>query len=112
VGRRRRRRSRTEADRLAAEFEASEASREEFCQRHGLAWATLARYRKRLRQAQGEVSGAGQWLAVEVVGAKPSSGRGAASGLTVALPGGRRIEVGVGFDASTLQQLLRLLEPA
>jgi hypothetical protein len=112
VGRRRRRRSRAEADRLAAEFEVSGVSREEFCERHGLAWVTLARYRRQLRQAQGEVSGTGQWLAVEVLGSKPSSARGAASGLTVALPGGRRIEVGVGFDASTLQQLLRLLEPA
>lgn len=87
-------------------------SREEFCERHGLAWAALARYRRRLRQAPNEVSGSGQWLAVEVLGSKPLSARGAASGLTVGLPGGRRIEVGVGFDASTLQQLLRLLELA
>jgi len=97
---------------LAAEFEASGVSREEFCQRHGLAWATLARYRKRLRQAQGEVSSAGQWLAVEVLGSTPPGGRVAASGLTVALSGGRRIEVGRGFDAKTLQQLVSLLEPA
>jgi hypothetical protein len=32
------------------------------------------------------------------------------SGLAVALPGGRRIEVGCGFDAQTLVQLLSVLE--
>jgi hypothetical protein len=34
------------------------------------------------------------------------------SGLAVVLAGGRRIEVGRGFDAKTLEQLVRLLEPA
>jgi transposase-like protein len=43
VGKRRRRRSRAEVERLVAEYEASGLSREEFCQRHGLALATLAR---------------------------------------------------------------------
>jgi hypothetical protein len=45
---------------------------------------------------------------VELSGAHPAG----ASGLAVVLSGGRRIEVGCGFDAQTLQQLLSLLEPA
>jgi len=32
------------------------------------------------------------------------------SALSVLLPGGRRIEVGRGFDAGTLRQLLNVLE--
>jgi hypothetical protein len=49
-----------------------------------------------------------RWLAVELSGAHPAG----ASGLAVVLTGGRRIEVGRGFDAQTLQQLLSLLQPA
>jgi hypothetical protein len=37
-------------------------------------------------------------------------GSGIASGLAIALPGGRRIEVGRGFDTQTLVQLLGVLE--
>ena len=112
VGTRRRRRSRAEAEQLVVEFEASGISREEFCQQHGLALATLARYRKRLRQRRGEEAGANRWLAVELSGAMPAAGGGAASGLTVALASGLRIEIALGFDATTLQHLLRALTPA
>ena len=83
-------------------------SREEFCQKHGLALSTLARYRRRREPGQEEGAGPSRWLAVELAGAHPAD----ASGLAVVLTGGRRIEVGRGFDALTLQQLLSLLEPA
>ncbi len=49
-----------------------------------------------------------RWLAVELSGAHPAG----ASDLAVVLTGGRRIEVGRGFDAKTLEQLVGLLEPA
>jgi len=104
----RRRRSRAEAEQLGAEYEASGGSRVTFCRKHGLSLATLARYRKWRRQAQGEAAGVNRWVAVEVSGASPAAG----SGLAIALPGGRRIEVGRGFDAHTLEQLVRLLEQA
>jgi hypothetical protein len=42
----------------------------------------------------------------------PAAGGGAASGLTVALSSGLRIEIALGFDATTLQHLLRALTPA
>ena len=52
--------------------------------------------------------GPSRWLAVELSGAHLAG----ASGLAVVLTGGRRIEVGRGFDAKTLEQLVSLLEPA
>ena len=104
----RRHRSRAEAEQLVVEYEASGMSRVEFCQKHGLALSTLARYQRRREQGQDEGTGPGRWLAVELSGAHPAG----ASGLAVVLTGGRRIEVPRGFDAQTLQQLVSLLEPA
>jgi hypothetical protein len=49
-------------------------------------------------------------LAVEVSGVRTAVGSETASGLAIALVGGRRIEVGRGFDAPTLVQLLGVLE--
>ena len=108
VGRARRRRSRAEAEQLVVEYEAGGMSREEFCRKHGLALSTLARHQRRREQGQDEDAGPGRWLAVELSGAHPAD----ASGLAVVLAGGRRIEVGRGFDARTLQQLVSPLEPA
>jgi len=51
-----------------------------------------------------------RWVAVEVSASHPRLESGASSGLAVALPGGCRIEVGCGFDARTLAQLLAVLE--
>jgi transposase-like protein len=108
VRRPRRRRSRVEAEQLVAEYAAGGMSREEFCQKHGLALSTLAQYQRRRKQAQDEGVGPSRWLAVELSGAHAAD----ASGLAIVLRGGRRIEVGRGFDARTLEQLVSLLEPA
>lgn len=70
--------------------------------------ATLGRYRK--RQVQGKAEPGSGWVAVEVSGAGSASRRKESSGLVVALPGGRRIEVGKEFDAHTLEQLVSVLE--
>lgn len=107
VGGPRRRRSLAEAEQLAAEFEASGMRRTEFCRQHGLALSTLARYQRRRQPEQSEGAGSGRWVAVELH--PPHS---AASGLAVVLAGGRRIEVGRGFDPQTLARLVSLLEPA
>ena len=104
----RRRRSRTETEQVAGEYEASGLSRVEFCRQHGLSLATLARYRK--RRAQGQVAPANRWVAVEVAGASSTLESRWNSSLAVALPGGRRIEVRCGFDSRTLVQLLGVLE--
>lgn len=112
MGRKRRRRSRAEAEQLVSEYEASGLRQEEFCRQQGLSLATLARYRKRARQAQGQARGGSRWVAVEVSGSGPAVGSGATSGLAVVLVSGRRLEVRRGFDAETLVRLLRVLEPA
>jgi hypothetical protein len=104
----RRRRSRAEAEQLVAECETSGLSQIEFCRKQGVSLATLARYRK--RRAQGAVIPGDRWVAVEVSASHPRLEIGAGSGLVVALPSGRRIEVGCGFDARTLAQLLVELE--
>lgn len=104
-----RRRTRTEAGQLVADYETSGLSIVEFCRQRDVSLATLARYRKWHRQAQGEGATPNRWLAVEVSDSNvPMSC--AASGLTITLPSGRRIEVGRQFDTSTLVQLLSVLE--
>jgi hypothetical protein len=104
----RRRRSRAETEQLVAEYEVSGLSRVEFCRKQGLSLATLARYRK--RREQGRAVAADGWLAVEVRGVASARAVGGSSGLGVALARGRRIEIGRGFDAPTLAQLLGVLE--
>ena len=104
----RRRRSRAEAEQLVAGFEASGLSRVEYCRKQGLGLATLDRYRK--RPARGSPAPGNRWVAVEVSGTGPTAESRGSSGLAVALPGGRRIEVGRGFDSRTLGQLLSVLE--
>jgi hypothetical protein len=49
-------------------------------------------------------------LAVEISGRVPAPGAGTGSALAVVLRGGRRIEVGRGFDTGALEQLVRVLE--
>ena len=49
-------------------------------------------------------------LAVEVSGRAPAPVGATGSGLAVVLRGGRRIEVGRGFDVGALEQLVRVLE--
>ena len=93
---------------MAGEYEASGLSRTEFCRKHGLSLATLARYRK--RSAQGKAAPGNRWVTVEVSGASSRLESWGSSGLAVALPGGRRIEVSCGFDSRTLVQLLGVLE--
>jgi hypothetical protein len=103
-----RRRSRQEVDQLVAEYESSGLSRLEFCRERGVGLSTLDRYRtRRKRQTP---AGSNALLAVEVStrGAVPTAGTGSA--LVAVLRGGRRIEVGRGFDTRSLEQLVRVLE--
>jgi hypothetical protein len=72
--------------------------------------ATLARYRKWRRESGGETPVGSRWVAVEAPGTGSVSGTRADSGLAIAVAAGRRIEVGRGFDAPTLVELLGVLE--
>jgi hypothetical protein len=112
VGRSRQRRNRAEADAVAAEYEASGLSREEFCRQQGMAVSTLARYQRRRRQDPGGGSRGDRWVTVEVTGPRKAVRSEASSGLVVVAAGGRRIEVERGFDGDTLRELLRVLESA
>jgi hypothetical protein len=102
-----RRRSRAEADQVAAEYEASNLTQTEFGRLKNIPLKTLARYVARQRRDKGDAGRAGRWVAVEVT--EPGS---AGSELVVTLAGGRRIEVKRGFDEETLQQLVAVLERA
>ena len=104
----RRRRSRQEVEQLIAEYESSGLSRSEFCRERGLSLSTLSRYRK--RRARQTPTGRNGLVAVEVSGRAPASIAATGSALAVVLSGGRRIEVGRGFDTSALEQLVRVLE--
>ena len=101
-------RSRAEADHLAAEYEASGLSREEFCNERNVTLKSLARYVTRTRKPKAENTQQQRWVAVELAGPDGCGG----GELAVLLSSGRRIEVKRGFDASTLRQLVAVLEQA
>ena len=95
-------------EQVVAEYESSGLSRIEFCRERGLALSTLGRYRRR-RERQAP-TGSNALLAVEVSGGAPAPVAAMGSALAVVLRGGRRIEVGRGFDTGALEQLVRVLE--
>jgi len=105
---------------MVTEYEASGLSRGEFCALHGLALGTLDRYRKQRESLRGEAAEANRWVAVEVSASSPAGvvelsqagAVGRASGLSVVVGAGRRIELECGFDAATLERLVPLLERA
>ncbi len=105
-----RRRTRTEIKQLVAEFAGNGLNRTEFCRRQHMSLGTLNRYLR--REASGQDGSAhGGLVAVELAGAKAITGHHAGrGGLAVVLPQGRKIEVEAGFDAATLERLIRLLE--
>ena len=93
---------------MVKEFHASNLSQAEFCRRHAVPLSTLRWYLKKHgddEDATGKVCAG--LVAVEVAGPML---QGAEKALAVFSPGGRRIEVGMGFDASTLAQIVAVLE--
>ena len=107
----RRRRSRAEAAELVREFEASGLRRQAFCARRELSVAALDKYRRQVAAATQRTAGSeGRLVAVEVMPGNSASKISPA--LCVELANGRRIGVGGGFDAATLERLLAVLEQA
>ena len=108
------RRGRAEIERLAGLYQTSGMGRSEFCRSHGMALSTLNRHlKKQNRQSQAGSHGAEQsrLVAVELASAVATVSAGECSGaLTVLLSNRRRVEVGRGFDAATLSQLVTVLE--
>ena len=109
------RRGRAEIERLAGLYRTSGMKRSVFCRSHGLGLSTLTRYLKRQkdRESLAGSKGAEQSrlvaveLAVLTATVSVDESRGA---LTVLLSNRRRVEVGRGFDAATLAQLVTALE--
>ena len=99
-----RRRSREEANRLAAECEGSGLSQREFCAERGVPLKTLVRYLARYRREQRN-NKTPRWVAVEV-----AAKRGDGAELSIVLTSGRRIEVSRGFDVETLRRVVVALE--
>jgi hypothetical protein len=111
VGFVRRRRSRAEAAELVREFEASGLRRHAFCAGRGLSVAALDKYRRHVAAAtQGTAGSEGRLVTVEVM--PGNSTNKVDTALCVELASGRRIGVGSGFDAATLERLLAVLEQA
>ena len=105
-----RRRSRAEVERLVAEYETSGLGRTAFCLQSGLSRSTLARYRSRRQHTTNKTPETKQWLSVELRGREVAAGGDKASGLSIVLATGYRIEVGRDFDAGTLSRLLAVVE--
>jgi transposase-like protein len=110
-----RRRSRQEIARLAALYLKSGMGRSEFCRSHEMALSTLTRH---LNKQPGEerlggksMAGDRRLIAVELAALPASAATGKPhSTLAVLLSNGRRVEVGSGFDAETLTELVSVLE--
>ena len=90
---------------MAAEYEASGLTREDFCAQKNVPLKSLSRYVARYREENGSSQQTPRLLAVEV-----AESEGSGVELTVVLAHSRRIEVRRGFDSSTLRQLLSVLE--
>src|ERR1700737_2746551 len=110
----RRRRTRTEVRQLVAEFVSSGMRRSEFCQSRGLSFSTLDRHLKkpRWKRRRKPISSAGRLVPVELAARRSPKQHEPRCGLAVVLTGGRRIEVHPGFDPSTFERLVGILERA
>ena len=79
-----------------------------FCELHELSEASWYYWRRVLAQRDGQRV---QFTPVDIVApAAANSDTDASAGLELLLVNGRRIRVGVDFDAATLQRLLAVLE--
>lgn len=79
-------------------------TQKEFCEQHHVGLSTFQRWRRKLAiQEKPKGSAAVSFLPVGVVGSSES-------GLTVLLNNRLRIEVSTGFDASTLKQVIEVLQ--
>jgi len=112
----RRRRSRSEALRLAFEYERSGLTRSAFCRQDGLSLASLDSYRRLRRTQPGMEHSATSdptLVPVELID-RPASAQPANTdaGIYLFLSNGRRLGVSSGFDAPTLTRLISVLEEA
>ena len=106
VGKKRRtRRTGKEVQRLVEEFISGGMKRSEFCRTRGLSPGTLRRHLKGGKQ---EARQTPRLVAVEL----EQKAAQKANAIEVVLARGRRVEVRPGFDATTLQAVIAVLERA
>ena len=106
VGKKRRtRRTGKEVQRLVEEFISGGMKRSEFCRTRGLSPGTLQRHLKGGKQRARQIP---RLVAVEL----EQKAAQKANVIEVVLARGRRVEVRPGFDATTLQALIAVLERA
>jgi transposase-like protein len=104
VGKKRRaRRTGKEVQRLVEEFLSGGMKRSEFCRTRGLSPGTLRRHLKGGKQ---EARQTPRLVAVEL----EQKAAQKANAIEVVLARGRRVEVRPGFDATTLQAVIAVLE--
>ena len=106
------RRSRAEIERLVALYGSSGMGRLEFCRSQGLALSTLGRHLRKQRSKPSESRSQGvervRLMPVEVA-ATVVSGEVSATPIVLSI-NRRRVEVSRGFDATTLAELVTVLE--
>jgi predicted transcriptional regulator len=106
VGKKRRtRRTGKEVQRLVEEFISGGMKRSEFCRTRGLSPGTLQRHLKGGKQRARQIP---RLVAVEL----EQKAAQKANAIEVVLARGRRVEVRPGFDATTLQAVVAVLERA
>jgi hypothetical protein len=110
-----RRRGRAEIERLVDLYGSSGMGRIEFCRSHGMSLSTLNRNLKKQEKQQSRAGKRdverSRLVTVELAAPVSAVATGELSGaLTVLMTNGRRVEVGRGFDAETLAQLVTVLE--
>ncbi len=89
------------------EFHSSGLTQAEFCRRRGVVLTTLNRYLNKPRRIS---PASGGLVAVEVAAGSRFAEHEPEGALAVVLPKGRRIAIGVGFDATTLARIVAVLE--
>lgn len=107
----RKRRTQSEIEQLVTEFLSSGMKEVAFCRTRGLSWDTLNRHLRKQGHKRDGIEADSRLVRVKVVGQQDrDGGRGERTGVTVVVGRGRRIEIGVGFDRATLEQVVAVLE--
>jgi transposase len=109
-GRRRRRWSADERQRIVAETFEPGASVSIIARRHDLNANMLFTWRREAKQAAPPmIEAPAAFVAAEIVGVPSSAGSAAAGRMEVALPGGERVIVGADVDAAALARVIKVL---
>ena len=105
------RRTTAEIEQIVREFENSGLNRSQFCRQQNLTLGVLNRCLRRLQAGGGSGAERGDRLIAVELASKIRDVESARScGLAVVLGRGRRIVVSTGFDATSLQRLVQVLE--